>query len=49
VAPPEFPYPPPPMPEPVLEARSSLSEHPAFQWVLDTYRRHRGASAAVRA
>ena len=49
VAPPEFPYPPPPMPEPVLEARSSLSKHPAFQWVLDTYRRHRGASAAVRA
>jgi len=49
VAPPEFPYPPPPMPAPVLEARSSLSEHPAFQWVLDTYRRHRGESAAVPA
>ena len=49
VAPPEFPYPPPSMPESVLETRRSLSGHPAFQWVLETYRRHRGRSAAVPA
>jgi glutathione S-transferase len=31
------------------EHRDSLSEHPGFQWVLDMYARHRGASAQVPA
>jgi glutathione S-transferase len=48
IAPPEFPYPPPPgVPESMIDFRESLSERPAFRWVLDTYRRHRGRSAAV--
>ena len=29
------------------EYRDSLKDHPGFQWVLDTYAQHRGASAQV--
>ena len=48
VLPPEFPYPPPePRPRHVLALRASLEGHPAFRWVLETYRRHRGTSAAI--
>jgi glutathione S-transferase len=49
VAPPEFPYTPAvPMPEPFAGFRASLAERPAFRWVQDVYRKHRGVSAAVR-
>jgi glutathione S-transferase len=49
VRPPEFPYAAPtPMPEPVERWRRSLAERSGWQWVLETYRRHRGASAEVR-
>jgi len=48
VLPPEFPYPPPePRPRHVLALRASLEGHPAFRWVLETYRRYRGTSAAI--
>ena len=48
VLPPEFPYPPPePRPPHVLALRASLEGHPAFRWVLETYRRYRGTSAAI--
>src|SRR5207247_9285630 len=48
VLPPEFPYPPPgPRPQHLLALRASLEGHPAFRWVLETYRRHRGTSAAI--
>ena len=48
VLPPEFPYPPPePRPRHFLALRGSLEGHPAFRWVLETYRRHRGTSAAI--
>ncbi len=48
VRPPEFPYKTPaPVPEPLAKIRDSLSTHPAFKWVLETYRQHRGESAEV--
>jgi len=48
VLPPEFPYPPPePRPRHFVALRASLEGHPAFRWVLETYRRHRGTSAAI--
>src|SRR5438552_7493246 len=48
VLPPEFPYPPPgPRPRHLTALRASLEGHPAFRWVLETYRRHRGTSAAI--
>src|SRR5262249_14671282 len=48
VRPPGFPYPvPEPMPEPVQRWRDSLRGRRGWQWVVETYRRHRGASAAV--
>src|SRR5437773_4364609 len=48
VLPPEFPYPPPgPRPQHLIALRASLEGHPAFRWVLETYRRHRGTSAAI--
>ena len=52
VMPPEFPFIKLPADErsPAFkEYRNSLKEHPGFQWVLDTYARHRGASAQVPA
>jgi glutathione S-transferase len=49
VSPPEFPYTPAlPLPEPFASTRAALAERPAFRWVMDIYRKHRGASAAVR-
>ncbi len=50
VFPPEFPYPPSgPPPKSVLDLRDSLASHPAFQWIAEMYRRHRGTSAEVAA
>ena len=56
VLPLEFPYPPPePRPRHVLALRASLEGHPAFRWVLETYRRlpgnvgrDRGLKVALR-
>jgi glutathione S-transferase len=46
--PPEFPYGGGvALPEPFKKARESLQNHRAFQWTLETYRRHRGKSAEV--
>jgi glutathione S-transferase len=48
VAPPEFPYAPPPgAPQAILDFRESLAGRRAFQWVVETYRRHRGRSSAI--
>jgi glutathione S-transferase len=48
VAPPEFAYPlPDPWPPEWEELRGSLSGHPGYRWVAETFRRHRGASAEV--
>jgi glutathione S-transferase len=45
VLPPEWPYPPPgPIPRPLTELRASIEGHRAYQWVIEMYRRHRGAS-----
>ena len=50
VLPPEFPYPPSALPPPSLQAfRHSLASHPAFQWVAEMYRRHRGISSEIAA
>lgn len=49
VVPAEHPHrPPEPLPASFAEFRASLADHRAFRWVVDTYRRHRGASAEVR-
>jgi glutathione S-transferase len=42
--PPQYPY---ELPEPPSEFLDSVLEHPAVGWIGDTYRRHRGRSAAV--
>ncbi len=48
VRPPEFPYPlPEPRPPAFEELHASIAGRPGFRWVLDIYRRHRGASAEV--
>ena len=48
VRPPEFPYRASvALPEPFAKARDSLSMHRAFQWTLETYRRHRSESAEI--
>ena len=48
VRPPEFPYKAAmPLPEPGVKVRESVSNHPAFEWTLKTYREHRGKSAEV--
>lgn len=48
VRPPEFPYAlPEPRPRAFDELRASIADRPGFRWVLDIYRRHRGASAEV--
>lgn len=52
VGPPEFPYhqiDPSRLPRELHEWREPLTQRPAFQYVLDMYSRHRGASAAVPA
>jgi len=49
VAPPEFPYQlPQRIPQAMTDFRQSLATRPAFLWVLEMYRRHRGPSAAVK-
>ena len=45
VWPPEFQYELPDMPRP--EALESVGDHPALGWISETWRRHRGASAAI--
>lgn len=48
IRPPQFPYPlPEPWPQALIELRASVADHPAFQWVLDIYARHRSPSTAV--
>jgi glutathione S-transferase len=48
VLPPEYPYPPPgPIPTHLIDFRASVANHPAFQWVSEMYRRHRGVSAEI--
>lgn len=48
--PPEFPYPlPEPLPHGLLELRARVADRPGARWVLDVFRRHRGASAEVSA
>ncbi len=50
VQPPEFPYlPPARLREPLGGVRDRLASHPAFGWVEEMYRRHRGTSAEVPA
>ena len=45
VWPPEFPY---ELPEPVRwEFLEPMRDHPALDWIRETWQRHRGASAAV--
>ncbi len=45
---PEIPYPiPEPVPDTIIRYRHELLLHPASQWVLETYHRHRGSSAEV--
>jgi len=48
VRPPQAPYMvPPPLPASFERLREETSERPAFKWVEEMYRRHRGASAEV--
>ena len=47
IQPDELQYPAPAFPPPLLELREEFRAHPAGSWVLETYRRHRGVSAAV--
>jgi glutathione S-transferase len=50
VRPPQAPYMlPPPLPPTIMSLRDSLSERPAYTWVEEMYRRHRGTSAEVGA
>jgi len=50
VLPPEFPYPlPAAPPESIASFRASLAGRPAFRWVEEMYRRHRGTSAEIAA
>jgi glutathione S-transferase len=48
VRPPQFPYPlPEPWPPELVQLRESVSDHPAFAWVLDLYARHRDKSSEI--
>jgi glutathione S-transferase len=50
VLPPEFPYAlPQPYPEATARFRESVASRPAFRWVEEMYRRHRGRSAELAA
>ncbi len=49
ICPPERPYPPTAVAEPVLELRAELEAREAGAWVRETYRRHRGVSAEIAA
>jgi glutathione S-transferase len=49
VIPKQFQYPiPDPLPRSLVEMRETFSTHPAFLWVEEMYRRHRGTSAEVQ-
>jgi len=45
--PPEYPYAPPPLPPVVREFQDRYAKRPAFGWVREMYRRHRGTSEAI--
>ena len=47
IQPDELQYPAPEFPPSLIELRDEFRSHPAGQWVLEMYRRHRGVSAAV--
>jgi glutathione S-transferase len=47
--PPEYPYAPPPLPPVVRAFQDRYAARPAFGWVREMYRRHRGASAGIEA
>jgi glutathione S-transferase len=48
IRPPEFSYPlPEPWPSELVELRASVAHRVGFQWVLDTYARHRGPSSEI--
>lgn len=48
IRPPQFPYPlPEPWPQELIELRESMADHPAFQWVLGIYARHRGNTCEI--
>jgi glutathione S-transferase len=50
VLPPEFPYAiPQPYPEATRRFRDGVASRPAFRWVAETYRRHRGRSSEIAA
>jgi glutathione S-transferase len=50
VRPPQFSYPlPEPLPEPLVALRDSLAGRRGYQWVMETYARHRGPSAEIPA
>jgi glutathione S-transferase len=50
VRPPEFSYPlPEPLPEALVSLRESLAGRRGYQWVMETYARHRGPSAEIPA
>jgi glutathione S-transferase len=50
VQPKEYPYAPPAVfPPATLEFQARYAKRPAFEWVVETYRRHRGTSAALAA
>ncbi len=42
----EYPFP-EPLPRSFQEFRASLTDHPAAEWVVEMYRRHRGSSAEI--
>jgi glutathione S-transferase len=48
VRPPQFSYPlPEPLPEPLVALREGLAGRRGYQWVMETYARHRGPSAEI--
>jgi glutathione S-transferase len=48
IRPPEFSYSlPEPWPQALIDLRARIAHHPGFEWVLDIYRRHRGASSEI--
>src|SRR5205823_1318622 len=48
VGPPDLQYRlPEPLPSVLVEHQRALADHPAYRWVADMYRRHRGVSAEV--
>ena len=47
--PPEYPYAPPPLPRVMQEFQARYAKRRSFEWARETYRRHRGTSAAIEA